>query len=177
MSEHVWVKKITLDTILARLNNIKIKYSSSASKASAKPYGSGTGAGINITLPKSSSGDTYLGHFKVINSSVDSTLQVDVVDGIDVDTEKCGIVTAGLTLIRVAKATVPIGSRTKTWICHKLTYDIGWVSEIVAIDPWVQQVDGTYYTLLAVVEVGSAGAIKSIQQIQYGDINVAGRLV
>ena len=54
MSEFAYVKKSEWETVKARLNNVKIKFSRLAKKASVKPFGSGAHAGINITLPKSS---------------------------------------------------------------------------------------------------------------------------
>ena len=80
MSEYTWVKTSTLETILARLNNIKIKFSRQAKKASVKPYGSGTGAGINITLPKSSGDADEVQYIYVITSNSGGVYKVDLYD-------------------------------------------------------------------------------------------------
>lgn len=121
------------------------------------------------------SGDTYLGHFLVTNTSDDTTQKIKVIDGRDKTLTTCGLVTAGLQRLYVPTTELTIGATGYVFL--KLVDNNG--TYVVTIEQGVNlpgQVNGTFYRGLAFVMVTS-GKISLIQQLQYGDIEIMGRAV
>ncbi len=145
----------------------------------ARRFGTGKHARWALSFglrPGSASGSTYSGPFAVIDSSADGTVQVTVCGTNSIEGRNfTSQIILGLTVKTFAEANLSISASGYVYL--KITYSSSdYIIELKTAAALPAQTATEYYVPLAWVDYASS-AISGITQLQFGQIQAAGRIV